>query len=119
MLTDNRNRAAANVRTIFTKNGGNLGETGSVAFMFDRLGEIVYPASARRPRTQVHGGGHRGRRRRTSNATRTSHVIFTAFEDLGAVAEALEAALGSARSAQIVWKAKTDTPGRRRRRRRR
>src|SRR5579863_1272510 len=42
-LTDNRNRAAANVRALFTKNGGNLGDTGSVAFMFDRLGQIVYP----------------------------------------------------------------------------
>src|SRR6516225_5428282 len=46
VLTDNRNRAAANVRTIFGKNGGNLGETNSVAFMFDRVGEIAYPASA-------------------------------------------------------------------------
>ena len=43
VLTDNRNRAAANVRTAFNKNGGNLGETGSVAFMFDRVGQIVYP----------------------------------------------------------------------------
>ena len=46
VLTDNRNRAAANVRSAFTKAGGNLGETGAVSFMFDRLGEIVYPASA-------------------------------------------------------------------------
>src|ERR1700758_3565842 len=46
VLTDNRNRSGANVRTIFGKNGGNLGETGSVSFMFERLGQIVYPASA-------------------------------------------------------------------------
>src|SRR3954466_148691 len=45
-LTDNRNRAASNVRSTFSKYGGNMGETGSVAFMFDRLGQIVYPASA-------------------------------------------------------------------------
>jgi YebC/PmpR family DNA-binding regulatory protein len=44
-LTDNRNRTASNVRSTFSKNGGNLGETGSVGFMFDRKGEIVYPAS--------------------------------------------------------------------------
>jgi YebC/PmpR family DNA-binding regulatory protein len=44
-LTDNRNRTASNVRSTFSKNGGNLGETGSVSFMFDRKGEIVYPAS--------------------------------------------------------------------------
>jgi YebC/PmpR family DNA-binding regulatory protein len=46
VLTDNRNRAAANVRSIFTKNGGNLGESGSVAFMFDRMGQITYPLTA-------------------------------------------------------------------------
>ena len=45
-LTDNRNRAASNVRSIFTKYGGNLGETGAVSFMWDRVGQIVYPASA-------------------------------------------------------------------------
>src|SRR5215207_3916550 len=46
VLTDNRNRAASNVRTIFSKNGGNLGQSGSVAFNFDRVGQIVYPATA-------------------------------------------------------------------------
>src|SRR5690242_16072469 len=45
-LTDNRNRTASDVRAAFTKAGGNLGETNSVSFMFDRVGEIVYPASA-------------------------------------------------------------------------
>ena len=44
-LTDNRNRTASNVRSLFTKYGGNLGESGSVAFMFARVGEIVYPAA--------------------------------------------------------------------------
>src|SRR5580658_4085767 len=46
VLTDNRNRAAANVRALFGKNGGNMGDAGSVAFMFDRVGEIVYPPGA-------------------------------------------------------------------------
>ncbi|MGE0211715.1 MAG: YebC/PmpR family DNA-binding transcriptional regulator, partial [Parvibaculaceae bacterium] len=45
-LTDNRNRTAGAIRSHFTKFAGNLGETGSVSFMFDRAGEIVYPASA-------------------------------------------------------------------------
>src|SRR5487761_1059552 len=44
-LTDNRNRAAANVRSLFNKNGGNMGEAGSVAFMFDRVGQILYPTT--------------------------------------------------------------------------
>src|ERR1700760_1785673 len=43
VLTDNRNRAASNVRSTFTKHGGNLGEAGSVSFMWDRVGQIVYP----------------------------------------------------------------------------
>jgi len=45
-LTDNRNRTASTVRSTFSKSGGNLGETGSVGFMFDRVGQILYPTSA-------------------------------------------------------------------------
>ena len=45
-MTDNKNRTASSVRSIFTKNGGNLAETGSVSFMFDRKGQITYPAAA-------------------------------------------------------------------------
>src|SRR3984893_8589324 len=44
-LTDNRNRTASEVRAAFTKSGGALGETNSVSFMFDRVGEISYPAA--------------------------------------------------------------------------
>jgi len=44
VLTDNNNRAAANVRNIFNKSGGNLGATGSVSYMFKRLGQIEYDA---------------------------------------------------------------------------
>src|SRR5664279_5194256 len=45
-LTDNRNRTASDVRSAFAKNGGALGETNSVSFMFSRVGAIEYPASA-------------------------------------------------------------------------
>ena len=41
-LTDNKNRTASEVRSILTKNGGNLGETGSVSFNFQQLGEISF-----------------------------------------------------------------------------
>ena len=44
-LSDNKNRTASSVRSTFTKNNGNLGETGCVGFMFDRVGEVIYPAS--------------------------------------------------------------------------
>ena len=62
-LTDNRNRAASDIRSFFTKSGGNLGETGSVAFMFDHTGIIEYDAK-RRLRRRDAGCGDRGRRRR-------------------------------------------------------
>ena len=107
-LTDNRNRAAANVRALFAKNGGNLGETGSVAFMFDRLGEILYLASAGSEEQVLEAAIEAGAR--DTEFEGGEHIILTEFEDLGAVAEALEGSLGPAKSAGIVWKAKSDTP---------
>jgi len=108
-LTDNRNRAAANVRSLFNKNGGNMGETGSVAFMFERLGRIVYPTSAGSEDAMMDSAIEAGAQDAESDADE-GHIILTAFEDLGAVAEALEASLGPAKSTSIIWKAKTDTP---------
>ncbi|HEY1560827.1 MAG TPA: YebC/PmpR family DNA-binding transcriptional regulator [Caulobacteraceae bacterium] len=107
-LTDNRNRAAANVRALFTRNGGNLGETGSVAFMFDRLGEIVYPRAAGSEEDVLEAAIEAGAQDTESDDD--SHVILTAFEDLTAVAEAVEARLGPPTSAQVVWRAKSETP---------
>ena len=108
VLTDNRNRAAANVRTIFGKNGGNLGETGSVAFMFDRVGQITYPAGAGSEDAVLDAAIEAGAEDVQSDAD--GHLIFTAFESLSEVAEALEAKLGHAKSAEIVWRPKTTTP---------
>jgi len=108
VLTDNRNRAAANVRTIFGRNGGNLGETGSVAFMFDRVGEIGYPASAGSEDKVLDAAIEAGAEDVQSDAE--GHWITTAFEALSEVVPALEAALGTARSAEIVWRPKTTTP---------
>src|SRR5215472_6140425 len=108
VLTDNRNRAAANVRTIFGKNGGNLGETGSVAFMFDRVGQISYPAEAGSEDKVLEAAIEAGAEDVQSDAD--GHLIFTAFESLSEVAEALEAALGPAKSAEVVWRPKTMTP---------
>jgi YebC/PmpR family DNA-binding regulatory protein len=108
VLTDNRNRAAANVRSAFTKAGGNLGETGAVSFMFDRLGEITYPPSAGADDAVMEAAIEAGAQDVVSDEDR--HVIYAAFEDLGAVAEALEASLGPARSTKIIWRPKTETP---------
>ncbi|HWF01885.1 MAG TPA: YebC/PmpR family DNA-binding transcriptional regulator [Caulobacteraceae bacterium] len=109
VLTDNRNRAAANVRSTFGKNGGNLGENGSVAFMFERLGKIVYPLAAASEEQVMDAAIEAGAQDAEADADE-GHVVYTAFEDLGPVAEALEASLGAAKSTTIVWRAKTDTP---------
>ena len=108
VLTDNRNRAASNVRAIFGKNGGNMGDAGSVAFMFDRLGQIVYPRSAGSDDAIMEAAIDAGAQDVESDED--GHTIFTAFEDLGAVIEALEASLGAAKSTGIIWKPQTLTP---------
>jgi YebC/PmpR family DNA-binding regulatory protein len=108
VLTDNRNRAAANVRTIFGKNGGNLGESGSVAFMFERLGQITYPPTAGSEDKVMEAAIEAGAQDVVSDEE--SHLIFTAFEDFSEVTTAVEAALGPAKSTTIVWRPKTGTP---------
>jgi YebC/PmpR family DNA-binding regulatory protein len=114
VLTDNRNRAAANVRAIFGKNGGNLGESGSVSFMFDRLGQIVYPISAgsedKVMEAAIEAGAEDVETDPGDEDTAATHVVYTAFEDLGSVVEGLEATLGPAKSTAVIWKPKTLTP---------
>ena len=108
VLTDNRNRAAANVRSIFGKNGGALGETGSVAFMFDRMGQVAYPAATAKEDAVMDAAIEAGAEDVESDEE--GHTIFTAFEDLGSVTEALEARFGAPRSAGVVWRPKSLTP---------
>jgi len=108
VLTDNRNRAASNVRTIFSKNGGNLGTSGSVAFNFDRVGQITYPAKAGSEDKVMDAAIEAGADDVESDEE--SHVIYTAFESLNEVAQALEAQLGEPKSASIAWRPKSLTP---------
>src|SRR5579859_6005448 len=77
VLTDNRNRAAANVRALLGKNGGNMGDAGSVAFMFDRVGEIVYPPTAGAEETVLDAAIEAGAQDAESDAE--GHVIRAAF----------------------------------------
>ena len=88
VMTDNRNRAAASVRTIFSKNGGNLGELGSVAFMFDRVGEVAYPPDAGDEDAVMEAAIEAGADDVESDDD--GHVITATPEDLSAVTEALE-----------------------------
>ncbi|MHC5655956.1 YebC/PmpR family DNA-binding transcriptional regulator [Stappia sp.] len=107
-LTDNRNRTASNVRSYFSKCGGSMGESGSVAFMFDRVGEIVYPASAGSADDMLEAAIEAGADDVQSDEN--SHVIICAFEDLGDVFKALEATLGEAETVKTIWKPQTLTP---------
>ncbi|MDP1600795.1 YebC/PmpR family DNA-binding transcriptional regulator [Phenylobacterium sp.] len=107
-LTDNRNRAAANIRTIFSKNGGNLGASGSVSFQFDRLGELTYPAKVGSEDKVMEAAIEAGAQDVESDEE--SHIIYTAYEDFAEVAAALEGVLGEAKSTKIIWRAKNLTP---------
>ena len=115
VLTDNKNRAAANVRSTFTKNGGALGETGSVSFMFDRMGQIVYPATIGSEDDVMEAAIEAGADDVESDPgdgddIAPTHIVYTAFEDLNGVAEALSAKFGDAKSTGIVWRPKSQTP---------
>ncbi|KAA6406153.1 YebC/PmpR family DNA-binding transcriptional regulator [Candidatus Tokpelaia sp.] len=107
-LTDNRNRTASNVRSAFTKAGGSLGETGSVGFMFTRIGEIIYPAAAGDSEKVMLAAIEAGADDVQSDAD--GHIILCAFEAIGDVAKALEASLGEAESIKAVWKPDSLTP---------
>ncbi len=101
-LTDNRNRSASNIRSYFTKCGGSLGETGSVSFMFDRVGEITYKREAGEADAVLEAAIEAGAEDVQSDEN--GHTVYTAFEDLNEVAKALETALGEADSTKIIWK---------------
>ncbi|WP_299360898.1 YebC/PmpR family DNA-binding transcriptional regulator [uncultured Paracoccus sp.] len=101
-MTDNRNRTASNVRSYFTKNGGDLGQTGSVAFMFDRVGEITYPASAGDADTVMMAALEAGAEDVESGED--GHWIYCADTDLNDVSAALESSLGESESAKLIWK---------------
>ena len=106
-MTDNKNRTASNVRSTFSKNGGNLGETGSVGFMFDRKGEITYTADAGDADTVMMAAIEAGAEDVESSAD--GHVIYTDAGDLAAVSSALEAELGESESTKLIWKPQTTT----------
>jgi len=107
-LTDNRNRTAANVRAAFTKAGGALGETGSVSFMWDRAGEIYYPAKAgdadKVMEAVIEAGAD------DVQSDEEGHTILCGFETVNEVSKALEGALGEADSVKIIWKPQNNIP---------
>lgn len=107
-LTDNRNRTASNVRAAFTKAGGAMGETGSVSFMWDRVGEIVYQAKVGNADKVMDAAIEAGADDVQSDED--GHTIICAFENLGEVSKALESSLGDAESVKIIWKPQNNVP---------
>ena len=116
-LTDNRNRAGSNIRAAFTKNGGALGEINSVAFMWDRVGKIHYPAEAGTEDAVMEAAIEAGAQDVESDLVKPDiyedapgHTIWTAFEDLNEVAETMSKVLGDPKSTAIVWKPQSEVP---------
>ncbi len=101
-LTDNRNRTGSAVRAAFSKYGGNLGSTGSVAHMFNHVGEIVFEAGAGSAEKVLEAAIEAGAQDVVSDEN--GHVITCAFEDLGSVSSAMEEALGEPKSVKPVWR---------------
>jgi YebC/PmpR family DNA-binding regulatory protein len=100
-LTDNRARTAPNVRSYFAKHGGNMGETGSVSFMFTKVGEIVYPKAKASADAMLDAAIEAGADDVVSDEV---HTVTCAFENIGEVSQALAAKFGDAETVKIVWK---------------
>lgn len=108
--TDNRNRAASEIRTAFSKNGGNLGETGSVSFGFENVGEIVYPLEAGDEDSVMEAAIEAGATDVESDEE--GHYIYTEREDLMEVAGQLDEAFKDveAKSTKLIWKPQNTVP---------
>ncbi|WP_421702845.1 YebC/PmpR family DNA-binding transcriptional regulator [Aliiroseovarius sp.] len=106
-MTDNKNRTASTVRSTFSKNGGNLGETGSVGFMFERKGEVTYKADAGDADTVFEAAIEAGAE--DCESSEEGHVITCADTDLNEVSTALEATLGESDSTKLIWQPTTTT----------
>ncbi|MDB2477957.1 YebC/PmpR family DNA-binding transcriptional regulator, partial [Alphaproteobacteria bacterium] len=105
-LTDNRNRTAAEVRSTFSKNGGNLGETGSVSFMFDRVGAIEFDVERADAETVFDAAIEAGAD--DVDSSEAGHEIICAPDELHNVVNALQEVMGEPRAADIIWRAQND-----------
>jgi YebC/PmpR family DNA-binding regulatory protein len=115
-LTNNRNRTAGDVRSIFTKHGGNLGESNSVSFMFDRMGEFRFPLAAGSADQVMEKAIEAGADDVVSGTPESeggeagAHEIYSAQDNFNSVREALEKSLGQPNSAKLMWRPKSTTP---------
>ncbi|HEV7266824.1 MAG TPA: YebC/PmpR family DNA-binding transcriptional regulator [Falsiroseomonas sp.] len=100
-LTDNRNRTGGDLRSIFAKGGGALGETGSVAFQFERKGVLRYPAAVADADTMLEAAIEAGAE--DVESTEDGHEVSSSVEDFAAVRDALEGKFGTAEAARLEW----------------
>ena len=107
-LTDNRNRTASNVRAIFTKAGGALGETGSVSFSFDHVGEITYTLKAGDADKVMEAAIEAGADDVVTDED--GHFIYCSFEAMNEVSKALEGMLGQAETVKAIWRPQNSVP---------
>jgi len=107
-LTDNKNRTASDIRSIFGKLGGNMGETGSVNFMFDQVGEIFYPADKAGEDAMFEAGVEAGAENVESDED--GHSITCAVDNFATVRDALEAKYGEPERQGLIWKPNVQTP---------
>jgi YebC/PmpR family DNA-binding regulatory protein len=107
-LTDNRNRTASEVRAIFSKNGGSLGETGSVAFNFERVGQLLYKAEVADADSMFEAAVEAG----ASNveSSEDGHEVICAPDDFAEVRDALVEKVGDPEEASLVWKPSNTIP---------
>jgi len=107
-LTDNRNRTASDVRAAFTKAGGTLGETNSVGFLFDRIGQVAYPAEAAGAEAMFEAALEAGAADVESGEE--EHLVTCAPDELNQVRDALEQRFGPPAAARLGWRAKSGAP---------
>jgi len=107
-LTDNRNRTASDVRSYFTKSGGNLAETGAVSFMFDRVGVIEYDAKVASADAMLDAAIEAGADDVVS--TENEHEIYAGQDTYRDVAKSLEQKFGEPRKAALVWRPQSTVP---------
>lgn len=107
-LTDNKNRTASDIRSTFTKYGGNMGEANSVAFQFNRVGEIDYAISVASPDDMFEIALEAGAEDVRSEGD--THTITTHFSDLNTIREALEEKFGDAKRVETIWRPQNLVP---------
>ena len=106
-LTDNKNRTASEVRSLFSKNGGNLGETGCVNFMFDRVGEIVYPIEKASADDMFEAALEAGAENVESGDE--IHEVHCAADDFASVRDSLETKFGEPEKSSLIWRPNVTT----------